>query len=174
MRNDYSLDGRHPAQPRQVHAPRAEHILDHLTHESTDVLPRRRVVEQHLVLHQRVVCLGDPPGVVLVQMHPEDIDEHLIADHQECDDQEGGETLPPDTCPSLSDLMVSLHQRIDAESGQYNHNSGIRPEQCAEICSVVHHRNGDELERRPQDNLTAQIGEADGPRPEHLAHDERQ
>lgn len=86
MRDDHRPDPGHPAQPCQIHAPRTVNVLDHLTDEPADILARRRVVQQHAILDKGVVGLRNPSRVVLVQMHLEDVDIHLV-----CDDEEGNE-----------------------------------------------------------------------------------
>ena len=85
VRNDHSSDARHTAQPRQIHRPWTEYVLYHLAHETPDVLAGRWVVEEHAVLDQRIVRLRDPAGIILVQMHPEDVHTHLPDDNQTSD-----------------------------------------------------------------------------------------
>ena len=87
---------------QSLHAPRTEHVLYHLAHKTPDVLAGRWVVEEHAVLDQRIVRLRDPAGIILVQMHPEDVHTHLPDDNQTSDNKKWREPFPPVSCPSLS------------------------------------------------------------------------
>lgn len=102
MRYDHSFDTSRSTQPCQINRSWAEYIFDHLAHKPTNVLTGRRVVQEHAVLDQRVVGLRNPPSIVLVQVHPEDVNAHLPSDDQKGDDQEWGKPSPPASSPVLS------------------------------------------------------------------------
>ena len=90
------------AKPSQVHCPWAEHVFDHLADKPTNVLTGRRVVQEHAVLDQSVVGLGNPSRIVLVQVHAKDVHAHLTGDDETSDDKKRGEPFPPVFYPSLS------------------------------------------------------------------------
>ena len=155
-------DARRTAQPSHVHAPWAEHILDHLADEPANVFACCRVMQQHLVLDEGIVRLGDPARVILVQMHAEDVDAHLSGDDQQGDDEERGDLLEPRTLILPISCMGSVAiERTRAQPGQNNHTPGIDPEQGRKVGSEIDTGNGYDLKDRPHQQLSTQIGKAD-------------
>ena len=161
MRDHDCLNPGHPAQPRQVHRPRAEHVLDHLAHESADVFARRRVVKQHPVFDERVVRFCDPSRVVLIEMHLEDVDAHLVRDDEKSDDEENAgarffeplsESFPQS--PSVPQpRAITGKQRTDSDRGQRQNRRSIYPEERIECRPEIDARNNDHLEYRPEEQL---------------------